>query len=158
MFVDGLHTYDQAYRDVVNALDVLREDGVVVVHDCNPASAAAAAPSLDQARRTDGFNWEWNGDVYKAIVRLRVRDDLRVGVLDCDQGVGIVTRGSPEARIELSLDQIGRLEFVGSRGPCPAPRAAAGRASAAARRAARLTHHPGASERGLQSPPCHGSR
>jgi hypothetical protein len=112
VFVDGLHTYDQAYRDVVNALDVLREDGVVVVHDCNPASAAAAAPSLDQARRTDGFNWEWNGDVYKAIVRLRVRDDLRVGVLDCDQGVGIVTRGSPEARIELSLDQIGCLEFV----------------------------------------------
>ena len=52
---------------------VLRADGVVVVHDCNPQSAAAAAPSLEEAARTDGFIGEWNGDVYRAIVRLRTR-------------------------------------------------------------------------------------
>ena len=48
---------------------MLRDDGVVVVHDCNPASAAAAAPTLEEAARTDGFIGEWNGEVYRAIVR-----------------------------------------------------------------------------------------
>jgi Methyltransferase domain len=111
VFVDGLHTSDQAYRDVVNALDTLRVGGVVVVHDSNPASAAAAAPTLELAGRTAGWVGEWNGDVYKAIVRLRTRDDLRVSVLDCDQGVGIVVRGRPETRLELAPDEIERLTY-----------------------------------------------
>ena len=112
VFVDGLHTYEQAYRDVVNACEVLREDGVVVVHDCNPASAAAAAPTLEEAARTDGFIGEWNGEVYRAIVRLRTRDDLRVSVLDLDQGVGIVTAGRPDARLDLSLADVERLGYA----------------------------------------------
>jgi Methyltransferase domain len=111
VFVDGLHTYEQSYRDVVHALSVLRAGGVVVVHDCNPSSAAAAAPTLEQAGDMEGYVGEWNGDVYKAIVRLRTRDDLRVSVLDCDQGVGIVTRGGTRAPLELGLPEIERLAY-----------------------------------------------
>ena len=95
VFVDGLHTYEQSYRDVLNALAVLRPDGVVLVHDCNPQTAAAAAPSLAEAARTDGFAGDWNGDVYRAIVRLRTDPELDVSVLDADQGVAVVTRGAP---------------------------------------------------------------
>ena len=36
VFVDGLHTHEQAYRDVVNALAHLDDGGAVVVHDCSP--------------------------------------------------------------------------------------------------------------------------
>ena len=111
VFVDGLHTYDQAYRDVANALDVLGEGGVVVVHDCNPTSAAAAAPSLELAARTDGWAGEWSGDVYKAIVRLRARGDIRASVLDCDQGVAIVVRGAPEDRLRLTPTEIDGLDY-----------------------------------------------
>jgi hypothetical protein len=111
VFVDGLHTYEQAYRDIVNALGVLRREGVVVVHDCNPASAAAAAPTLDEAASTDGFNGEWNGDVYRAIVRLRTRDDLRVSVLDVDQGVGIVRNGVPAERLDLTVTEVDGLGY-----------------------------------------------
>ena len=112
VFVDGLHTYDQAYRDIVNALAVLAPGGIVVVHDCNPASAAAAAPTLDQAVRAAGYDGDWNGEVYRAIVRLRTRDDLRVGVLDLDQGVGIVTRGAPATRLELSPEEVESLGYA----------------------------------------------
>jgi hypothetical protein len=112
VFVDGLHTDDQAYRDVVNALSVLRDGGVVVVHDCNPASAAAAAPTLEQAVRATGYAGDWNGEVYRAIVRLRTRDDLRVSVLDLDQGVGIVTRGAPRSRLELSPEEVEHVGYA----------------------------------------------
>jgi hypothetical protein len=111
VFVDGLHTYEQAYRDVVNSLERLRGGGVIVIHDCNPASPAAAAPTLEQAGRMEGWNGEWNGDVYKAIVRLRSRHDVRVAVLDTDQGVGIVTRGVSECTLVMVEEDIDRLEY-----------------------------------------------
>jgi len=111
VFVDGLHTYEQAYRDVVNALGVLRPGGLVVVHDCNPQSAAAAVPSLAEAARTEGFAGDWNGDVYRAIVRLRTDPRLRVDVVDADQGVGLVSAGTAETRLELELEEIERLGY-----------------------------------------------
>lgn len=111
VFVDGLHTYEQSYRDVVSALEQLVADGIVVVHDCSPASPAAAAPSLEEAATSEGWNGEWNGDVYKAIVRLRTHADLRVSVLDCDHGVGVVRRGLPDERLELDAAAIERLTY-----------------------------------------------
>ena len=111
VFVDGLHTAEQAHRDVVNALEVLGPDGLVVVHDCNPQSAAAAAPTLVEAARTDGFVGDWNGDVYRAIVRLRTRDDLVASVLDTDQGVALVWRGRPRHRLELTTAQLEGLGY-----------------------------------------------
>jgi hypothetical protein len=91
VLVDGLHTADQAFRDVVHAADVLSPLGVIVMHDCNPQSAPAAAGTLDAAMAMDGYTGEWNGDVFQAIVRVRaLRPDLEAFVLDCDQGLGIV--------------------------------------------------------------------
>src|SRR6266542_1178180 len=36
VFVDGLHIFEQAYRDIVNSLKWLNPGGIIVVHDCNP--------------------------------------------------------------------------------------------------------------------------
>jgi len=112
VFVDGLHTAEQAHRDIVNALETLRPEGVVVVHDCNPQSAAAAAPSLAEAARTEGFMGDWNGDVYRAIVQLRTRDDLEVSVLDADQGIALVARGRPRDPLALTSDELEHLGYA----------------------------------------------
>jgi hypothetical protein len=45
VLIDGLHTYDQSLRDVVNALEYMPQRGVVLVHDCNPSNTAAAEPA-----------------------------------------------------------------------------------------------------------------
>ena len=112
VFVDGLHTAEQAHRDIVNALELLGADGIVVVHDCNPQSAAAAAPTLVEAARTDGFVGDWNGDVYRAIIRLRTRDDLVTSVLDTDQGVALVRWGRPLDRLGLSTAEVDGLGYA----------------------------------------------
>ena len=116
--IDGLHTYEQVVRDVENTVRYLRDDGVIFLHDCNPPFALAA-------RRAE--SWEdfiaqqkgplvigvWNGDVWKAIVHLRsTRDDLLVGVLKCDQGVGFVRKGSPESRLSYSVAQVEALTYA----------------------------------------------
>lgn len=115
--VDGLHTYAQALRDVLHCLDHLSPQGVVLMHDCNPTTAAMAHPaaSVDAARSLGLPGWDerWCGDVWKAVVHLRsLGADLRVFVLDCDYGVGVVTRGVPESRLGYSADEIAALSYA----------------------------------------------
>ncbi|HEY7217090.1 MAG TPA: class I SAM-dependent methyltransferase [Candidatus Binatia bacterium] len=106
VFVDGLHTFHQAVRDVENALRILNPNGIVVVHDCNPPTASAAYPASSYeevaALKLPGWTGEWCGDVWKAVCYLRShRKDLSVFVLDCDYGLGFFRRGIPEVSFEL---------------------------------------------------------
>jgi hypothetical protein len=116
VFIDGLHTYIQTWKDVLNSLKHLSSRGVILMHDCSPASADQAAPAesrehaavMNAAPRADG----WSGDVWKTIVRLRSeRADLRVGVVDCDHGVGIIFRGAPEGQLHFTEQEIDRLGY-----------------------------------------------
>ena len=115
-FVDGLNTYHQSYQDVSNAMDFLANGGVILMHDCNPPSEASAFPaeSWEAAHRMNlaGWNGNWCGDVWKSIIRLRsTRNDLRVFVLDCDFGIGVVCRGEAENMLDLTMPEIERLSF-----------------------------------------------
>ena len=109
-FIDGLHIYEQALRDVENALAHLNADGVVLMHDCNPPEAAVAArdPAVAAA---DGHK-AWCGDVWKAVVHLRAtRRDLRVSVLDTDYGIGVIRRGEPRELLDIAPEEIAGMSF-----------------------------------------------
>lgn len=85
-FVDGLHEYEQVYRDILNSLKYLKEGGTIVCHDMNPSSYEAQEVPRVQRR--------WNGDVWKAFVRLRTeRDDLEMFTVDTDEGCAIIRKG-----------------------------------------------------------------
>jgi SAM-dependent methyltransferase len=112
VLVDGLHTCEQAFRNICDSLRHLNQAGVIVAHDCLPASEAEACHSFEQARRAPGFAGVWTGDVFRAIVRLRRRADLFVCVLDADHGVGIVTRGTPESVVSLDESALEGLTFA----------------------------------------------
>ena len=38
IFIDGLHLADQVERDIKNSLKYIKDDGFIVLHDCNPIS------------------------------------------------------------------------------------------------------------------------
>ena len=90
IFIDGLHISNQVERDIMNSLNHLTENGVVVLHDCNP-------PNLWMAREDyiiDGIAHGWNGTVWKSIYKLRAtRPDLFICTVYTDYGIGIVKRG-----------------------------------------------------------------
>jgi len=117
IFIDGLHSHAQTMKDVENALGVLKEDGVIVMHDCNPPNEAAAFPAKDYEHAASlnlpGWTGQWCGDVWKTICVLRsTRDDLRIFVLDCDHGLGIITRGTPDNPLNLSREEIGTMSYA----------------------------------------------
>ena len=98
-FIDGLHTYEQAYHDVLNTLPFLSNGGIILMHDCNPPNEACAFPAkniyeyrkLASEGLIPGYLNSWNGDVWKAIVKLRSQHpELKTGVLDLDWGIGYV--------------------------------------------------------------------
>jgi len=109
--VDGLHTYAQSLRDVENCLRYLNKNGLIVIHDCNPSTESAAA-SWASLGSPESVNWTWSGDVWKTIAYLRsCRDDINVFVLNCDFGLGIISKAKPENMLNLSSDQIDEMTF-----------------------------------------------
>jgi hypothetical protein len=118
VFIDGLHTYQQAYQDCMNALKYLNPGGVILLHDCLPISEEEAqiASSYEDAKRINrASNWNsnWLGDVWKAIIRLRAQHyDLDTCVLDCDHGLGVVVKGKNNSKLDLSIEQIEMMEFA----------------------------------------------
>jgi len=86
IYVDGLHRKDQVYKDIINSLKCLNENGTIVVHDCNPINEKMQSEQI-----TDD---EWTGDVWKAWVKLRSeRDDLEMFVVPVETGCGIIRAG-----------------------------------------------------------------
>lgn len=103
--IDGMHEYSFALRDVENTIKYLSGDGVIIIHDCNPKTETAGSTFEEWAKK--GSIGIWNGDVWKTILHLRcLRDDINVFVLDCDHGLGIVTKGKPENKLNYNLEEI----------------------------------------------------
>lgn len=116
VFIDGLHTYQQSLKDVLNSLRILKDNGIIVMHDCNPPHKAAAFPSQTKegAAKSNipGWTGEWCGDVWKTICLLRgTRKDLRAFVLDTDYGLGIVTKGNADEYLNLSPEQVDAMTY-----------------------------------------------
>ena len=93
IFIDGLHEAHQVYRDVLNALRVLRPNGIILLHDCNPTNELAGSPYYTPSVGA------WNGDVYKAVVALRLRNDLDIVTIDTDHGITVIRRGTPNTQL-----------------------------------------------------------
>jgi len=89
VFVDGLHLHEQVYRDIINSLNNLNENGVIVVHDCNPIT--------EITQRRERVSNAWHGDVWKAIVQLRSENsDIEIYTVDTDEGCGVIKKGKQE--------------------------------------------------------------
>ncbi len=108
--VDGMHEYAFALRDVENSLKYLSDGGVIIMHDCNPLSKEASY-SWEQWQ-TNKCAGSWNGDVWKVILHLRsTRQDINVFVLDCDHGLGIITKGKQEKPLPFTPAQIAAMTY-----------------------------------------------
>ena len=104
--IDGMHEFDYVLNDVNNSLHYLSDNGVLLLHDCNPETVEAEVPF--NAWKERGYSGHWNGDTWKVIPYLRKhRPDLDVFVADCDHGLGVISKNKRPA---VSTND-GREEF-----------------------------------------------
>jgi hypothetical protein len=90
VFIDGLHTAEQVDRDIKNALDFIKDDGFIVLHDCNP-------PTEFHAREAHGYRISpamsaWNGTTWKGFLKWRQNPIVFSCTLDTDWGVGVISK------------------------------------------------------------------
>jgi len=84
IFIDGLHTYEQTQKDIINSLKILNTNGVIFIHDLLPVDKIDA----DRTRYLPG----WSGDVWKVAVELSQSEGLDFKIVNIDTGVGILKK------------------------------------------------------------------
>jgi hypothetical protein len=107
IFIDGLHTYEQVLKDIVNAAAVLNDGGTIVMHDCLPTSCLSqfAFPVISLGVRP------WNGDVWKAFIEVRTMPDLDAAACMIDHGVGVIKKRKNSRPLALKVKSCKKLKY-----------------------------------------------
>ena len=71
VFLDGLHTFEQILKDLLAAVHVVEDSGIIVIDDVIPSDYTASVgdvPTMFALRRAAGSaDASWMGDVYKIV-------------------------------------------------------------------------------------------
>ena len=90
VFIDGLHTYDQVRKDVINSINSIKSDGWIALHDMLPRNwIEHHVPLLSPG--------PWTGDVWKVAFELSQTEGIDFKILKIDRGVGVfkLTKDKP---------------------------------------------------------------
>lgn len=74
IFIDGLHTFEQTYRDLCNSLLHSHERTILLIDDTKPNDVYSAVPHQRKAvryrKQAGGQGSQWHGDVFKMVFAL----------------------------------------------------------------------------------------
>lgn len=90
IFIDGLHLAEQVDKDIANALKYIKQDGFIVLHDCNPPTQWHDREDY-YYRYTPGGGI-WNGTTWKAFLKWRGNSNINSCCIDTDWGLGILSK------------------------------------------------------------------
>jgi hypothetical protein len=108
IFLDGMHTAEQIYKDITNSLKL--HPKVIIVHDVNPLTEWHTRPFKEYKQGE-----EWNGDVYKGFIEFKRRyPEHEVYTVDVDHGCGVIIPGKWEITWEEFASN--RKELLSLRG------------------------------------------
>ena len=103
IFIDGLHYYSQVKRDIENSLKALNTNGIILLHDCLPNNYFEQAVPRCQIT--------WNGDVWKAIVECRVKENIDTYTCYADFGIGVIFNRKNKNPLKIDIQNFSKLNF-----------------------------------------------
>ena len=89
IFIDGMHTFEVSFRDLLNSLNILNENGTIVLHDTFPRKYEhQTVPATDPC---------WTGDVWKTILKAQLEiKNISIRTYDVESGITIIKKSSNE--------------------------------------------------------------
>ena len=83
--IDGFHDYNVSLVDFQLCFSLLSKDGVLLSHDCAPATPELAEPEFKLGA--------WSGSTYASLITYAASDpEIALTILDTDTGIGIARR------------------------------------------------------------------
>ncbi|MFV2064287.1 MAG: class I SAM-dependent methyltransferase, partial [Chloroflexota bacterium] len=113
ILLDGLHTFEQTYRDLCNALMHMHRSTVILIDGTRPSDPYASVPDPQLARRLRDIDavagGAWQGDVFKVVYALH---DFH---LELDYRT-IVGPGLPQTLVwrSVSMERLPRFGSLGA--------------------------------------------
>jgi len=103
VFIDGLHVYEQARKDILNSIKFLNTNGLIILHDCLPTKIwNQIVPRI---------YGHWNGDVWKAIVEARTMKNIDTYTCKADHGLGLILKRPNRDLLSLDVSNFKKLKF-----------------------------------------------
>jgi len=112
-FIDGLHTFDQVLKDILNVISILSPNGVILLDDTVPIDEFSAmtdqftAVASRKAVMGSSAHISWHGDVYKSLFFINdfmMRWDFAT----------IINDGNPQTLLWRSNGETKRKSICGS--------------------------------------------
>jgi hypothetical protein len=104
IFIDGLHTYDQVRRDLINSLSVVKDSGWIAIHDMLPRNwTEHHLPIVSMGA--------WTGDVWKVAFELLATDGIEFRILKIDHGVGVIKVLKKDIQLKDFREELWNKEF-----------------------------------------------
>lgn len=93
IFIDGLHLAEQVNKDIIHSMDYIKEDGFIVLHDCNPPTEWHTRENHSYTDSPAGSFW--NGTSWKAFLKWRSDPSVNSCCIDTNWGLGILSKSHP---------------------------------------------------------------
>ena len=117
IFLDGLHTFEQTLRDLINSLCHLKRNGIFVIDDILPNSYHAALPDVRIASAVREFvkgeaDPSWMGDVYKLVFFIETFfQQFSFATIEDNHGQLVMWRQPRSRVVERSFADFVQLQF-----------------------------------------------
>jgi hypothetical protein len=103
VFIDGLHTYEQVRRDVINSINSLNDGGWIALHDMLPRNWMEHHLPI--------ISHPWTGHVWKVAFELLQTEGIEFKVLKIDFGVGVIKLVRKGVRLKDLTNELLNKEF-----------------------------------------------
>ncbi len=103
IFLDGLHTYKQTKKDLINALNALNLGGVIVLDDFIPRNW--------KEEFTPRVQSDWNGDVWKISFELLKSVGIKFKLITIDGGQCVIFKEKEKPFIPDFYEEFNNLKF-----------------------------------------------
>jgi len=103
IFIDGLHEYHQVKKGIENSVNSLNKERIILIHDCLPLNYYAQA--------VPRCVYEWNGDVWKAFIEARTKENLDSFCFYADQGIVMIRKRKNKNKLLLNITDFSKIKY-----------------------------------------------